>query len=81
MHALIALLTALLLIPAALAGIGGGLQQLLGLLDELPQHWSAVVQAAGPLLPACQSLLVLFGGAVVLAIAVGLLIHGLKSRA
>lgn len=80
MHGLIALLTALLLIPAALAGISSGLHQLLAAFDELPRHWGELVQAAQPLGPACQSLLCLLGGALVLGTAVGLLVHGLKSR-
>ncbi len=79
MRVLLVLASTLLLVPAALAGIGSGVYQMLRILPELSGVGQELIRAAEPLWPVCQSLLCVMVGAVALYGAVGVLIHGLKS--
>lgn len=80
MHLLILILTALLLIPAAVAGIVGGASQLIGHWGELGAQLDELAQVAQPLWLVGQSLLGVLTGLVLLGVAAGLLMHALKSR-
>ena len=80
MYLLILILTALLLIPAAVAGIVGGTIHLIAHWSELASQLDELVQVAQPLWGAGQSVLGMVLGLTLLVLAAGLLIHALKSR-
>ena len=80
MHLLILILTALLLIPAALAGILSGASQLNAHWGELSAQLDELAQVVQPLWPVGQSLLGVLTGLLLLGLAAGLLMHALKSR-
>lgn len=80
MHLLILILTALLLIPAALAGILDGASQLIHGWRDLSLQVGQLAQAAQPLWAFCQPLLDLLLSLALLALAASLLVHALKFR-
>lgn len=79
MHLIIMLLTALLLIPAAVAGILRGASQLIGGWSELNAQIQEVALIAAPLWTLGQSLLGMLTGLILLGLATVLLVHALKS--
>ncbi|MGY6554273.1 MAG: hypothetical protein ACXIUM_07090 [Wenzhouxiangella sp.] len=80
MHLIIMILTALLLIPAAVAGILSGASQLIGGWTELSSQIQEVAVIAEPLWTLGQSLLGVLTGLILLVLAAALLMHALKSR-
>lgn len=80
MQLMIMILTALLLIPAAVAGILSGASQLIGGWAELSTQIQEVAVIAEPLWTFGQSLLGMLSGLILLGLAAVLLLHALKSR-
>jgi hypothetical protein len=79
-HLLIVILTALLLIPAAVAGILGSASLLIANWGHLSGQLHELARAAEPLWPLGQSLLGVLAGLSLLGLAGGVLVHELKSR-
>jgi hypothetical protein len=80
MQIIILAVTALLLIPAAMAGIIRGAHELISAWGEVGSQLDELAQLAEPLLPIGQSLLSLTISLVLLALVGVMLAHALKSR-
>lgn len=80
MQIIILALSALLLIPAAVAGIIRGAHQLISSWGEVGSQLDELLQLAAPLLPVGQSLLNLTVGLTLLTLVGVMLAHALKSR-
>ncbi len=79
MHLLIFLLGALLLIPAALAGIAAGLHDLMSVSGELAAQIGPLIEIGRSLWPACCALAAVAGGLTLLVAGFVLLARGLQS--
>lgn len=80
MQLMLMILTALLLIPAAVAGILSSASQLIGRWSELNAQIHELALIAEPLWLFGQSLLGVMSGTILLGLAAVLLMHALKSR-
>lgn len=78
MHLLLMVLTALLLIPAALAGIAAGLHDLVASGGELAAHIDPLIDIGRALWPACCALAMLAGAIALLMAGIMLLARGLQ---
>jgi hypothetical protein len=81
MQLLIALLSLLLLIPAALAGIAAGLRDLANNSEVLVSQVEQLFALGQSLWPACCALALVSAGVIVLFASVWLAIRGLQLRA
>lgn len=79
MHLLTILLSTLLLIPAALAGIAAGLRELEASSSDLLVQVARLIDIGQSLWPACYALVLVAGGALLLLASLVLLARGLQS--
>ena len=78
MQLIVMILTALLLIPAAVAGIISNASQLIGGWSDLSMQLQEIAATATPLWVFAQSLLGMLTGFILLGLAAVLLAHALK---
>ncbi|MFU8830676.1 MAG: hypothetical protein ACNA7J_00850 [Wenzhouxiangella sp.] len=80
MPIIVTLLTAIVLIPAGVAGISVGTSELLGAGGELVTRVDQALSGLAPLLPYAQPVLFLVGGFGLVMLATALILRGLQSR-
>jgi hypothetical protein len=80
MHIIVALIMAIVLIPAGVAGIRMGTNELLDSGQELATIVGQAMDGLMPLMPYAQSMLCLVGGFGLVMLATVLILRGLQSR-